>query len=263
HPRLDRALPDADVERAVDGRGPALDTRCLDQHFDGAVPGFRRRQAGRIPAHRRVRDAVILHRRGCQPGKRPAAAVQLDGRAGEHRERCPAFGATDPQSALYTQGIEWGGFSFAFYSITCFLVALALPTLAALTSRKTVHAAALTCGAVGLLAVYFIQDKHLLLLSMVGVGVAWASILSMPYAILSTALPPSRMGVYMGVFNFFIVIPEIVAAIGFGPLIRLVFGESNPSAPLYVVMLGGACLLTAAACVGLVRDVGAITPTTT
>jgi maltose/moltooligosaccharide transporter len=91
---------------------------------------------------------------------------------------------------------------------------------------------------------------------MVGVGIAWASILSMPYAILSTALPPSRMGVYMGVFNFFIVIPEIVASIGFGPLIRLVFGEGNPNAPLYVVMLGGACLLTAAACVALVRDVG-------
>src|SRR2546425_7759201 len=158
------------------------------------------------------------------------------------------FGATDAQSALYTQGIEWGGFTFAFYSITCFLVALALPKLSALTSRKTVHAAALTCGAMGLLAVYLIRDKHLLLLSMVGVGIAWASILSMPYAILSTALPSNRMGVYMGVFNFFIVIPEIVAAVGFGPLIRLVFGEGNPNAPLYVVMLGGACLLAAAAC---------------
>src|SRR6266496_121523 len=166
------------------------------------------------------------------------------------------FGATDPQSALYTQGIEWGGFTFAFYSITCFLVALALPKLAALTSRKAVHAAALACGAAGLLSLYLIRDKQLLLLSMVGVGIAWASILSMPYAILSTALPSNRMGVYMGVFNFFIVIPEIVAAVGFGPLIRLVFGEGNPNAPLYVVMLGGACLLTAAACVGLVRDVG-------
>jgi len=166
------------------------------------------------------------------------------------------FGATDPQSALYTQGIEWGGFTFAFYSITCFLVALALPKLAALTSRKAVHAAALACGAAGLLSLYLIRDKHLLLLSMVGVGIAWASILSMPYAILSTALPSNRMGVYMGVFNFFIVIPEIVAAVGFGPLIRLVFGEGNPNAPLYVVMLGGACLLTAAACVGLVSDVG-------
>ena len=168
------------------------------------------------------------------------------------------FGATDPQSARYTQGIEWGGFTFAFYSITCFLVALALPRLAQRTSRKTVHAAALVCGGAGLLSLYLIHDKYLLPLSMVGVGIAWASILSMPYAILSTAVPPERMGVYMGVFNFFIVIPEIVAAIGFGPLIRLVFGEGNPNAPLDVVMLGGVCLLTAAACVGLVRDLGAM-----
>ncbi|MGI9077538.1 MAG: MFS transporter [Gemmatimonadaceae bacterium] len=166
------------------------------------------------------------------------------------------FGATDPQSAVYTQGIEWGGFAFAFYSITCFLVALALPKLAAATSRKTVHASALACGAAGLLSVYLIHDKYILLLSMVGVGIAWASILSMPYAILSTALPPNRMGVYMGVFNFSIVIPEIIAALSFGPLIRLVFGEGNPRAPLYVVMLGGVCLLTAAALVGLVNDVG-------
>ena len=167
------------------------------------------------------------------------------------------FGATDPQSASYTQGIEWGGFTFAFYSITCFLVALALPRLAQRTSRKTVHAVALVCGGVGLLSLYLIHNQYLLPLSMVGVGIAWASILSMPYAILSTAVPPQRMGVYMGVFNFFIVIPEIVAALGFGPLIRLVFGEGNPNAPLDVVMLGGVCLLTAAACVGLVRDVGA------
>jgi maltose/moltooligosaccharide transporter len=166
------------------------------------------------------------------------------------------FGATDPQSELYTRGIEWGGFAFAFYSITCFLVALALPRLAAATSRKAVHAASLACGGAGLLSMYLIQDRYLLLLTMVGVGIAWASILSMPYAILSTALPPARMGVYMGVFNFFIVIPEIVAALGFGPLIRLVFGEANPNAPLYVVMLGGVFLLTAAACVGLVNDVG-------
>ena len=166
------------------------------------------------------------------------------------------FGATDPQSALYTQGIEWGGFAFSFYSITCFLVALALPRLAAATSRKAVHASALVCGGLALLSVYLIQDRYLLLLSMVGVGIAWASILSMPYAMLCTALPPARFGVYMGVFNFFIVIPEILAAVGFGPLIRLVFGESNPNAPLYVVMLGGVCLLAAAALVARVRDLG-------
>jgi maltose/moltooligosaccharide transporter len=166
------------------------------------------------------------------------------------------FGAADPQSPAYVQGVEWGGFAMAFYSITCFLVALALPRLAAATSRKTVHAAALVCGAAGLLSVYVIHDRYLLLLSMVGVGVAWASILSMPYAILSGALPAARLGVYMGVFNFFIVIPEIVAALGFRAFSRAVFGPDNPNAPLYFVVLGGACLLAAAACVALVRDVG-------
>jgi maltose/moltooligosaccharide transporter len=164
------------------------------------------------------------------------------------------FGATDPQSELYTRGIEWGGFAFAFYSITCFAVAFALPPLARLTSRKTVHAGALALGGLGLLSVYLVRDPYLLLLTMVGVGVAWASILSMPYAILSNALPAARMGVYMGIFNAFIVLPEIAAAIGFGPIIRLVFGEGNPNTPLYVVMTGGACLLLAALSVYFVYD---------
>lgn len=166
------------------------------------------------------------------------------------------FGATDPRSALYTQGIEWGGFAFAFYSITCLVVALGLSRMATIMSRKAVHAAALVCGAVGLLSVWLIHDRYLLLLSMVGVGIAWASILSLPYAILSTALPAERMGVYMGVFNFFIVIPEIIASLSFGPLTRLLFGTGNPQAPLYMVMLGGVCLLAAAACVALVEDHG-------
>jgi maltose/moltooligosaccharide transporter len=165
------------------------------------------------------------------------------------------FGATDPQSALYTQGMEWGGFTFAFYSITCFLVAFALPVLARWTSRKTVHATSLALGGLSLLSVYLIRDPYVLLLTMVGVGVAWASILSMPYAILSGALPAARMGVYMGVFNAFIVLPEIAAAVGFGPVIRLLLGEANPNAPLYVVMFGGVSLLIAAMCVSFVDDV--------
>ena len=172
------------------------------------------------------------------------------------------FGAVDPQSPLYTQGMEWGGFAFSFYSITCFIVALALPRVAAVTSRKTVHAAALLCGAAGLLSVYLIHDKYMLLVTMLGVGVAWASILSMPYAILSTALPANRMGVYMGIFNFFIVIPEIIASLFFGPMIRTFFGEGNPNAPLYVVMLGGCCLIVAAILTAFVRDTGAIEPST-
>ncbi|HET8675236.1 MAG TPA: hypothetical protein VFO63_05580, partial [Blastocatellia bacterium] len=104
---------------------------------------------------------------------------------------------------------------------------------------------------VGLLSMYLIRDQYVLLLTMVGVGIAWASILSMPYAILSSALPPARMGVYMGIFNFFIVIPEIVASLTFKPLVKYVFDNN----PLYVVMLGGASLLVAAVTVALVSDV--------
>jgi maltose/moltooligosaccharide transporter len=165
------------------------------------------------------------------------------------------FGATDPKSDLYTQGVEWGNFSMSFYSITCFAVAFALPWLAAKTSRKAVHALCLIIGSAGLLSVFFIHDKYLLIGSMVAVGVAWASILSMPYAILSGALPPARMGVYMGVFNFFIVLPEIFQALTFGWIIRHVFGNDNPNSPLYMVLIGGCSLLLAALLVTRVKDV--------
>jgi maltose/moltooligosaccharide transporter len=90
---------------------------------------------------------------------------------------------------------------------------------------------------------------------MVGVGIAWASILAMPYAILSGAIPAARMGVYMGIFNFFIVIPEIIASFAFGPVIRAIFGPDNPRSPMFVVMAGGVFLLLAAISVLLVKDV--------
>jgi maltose/moltooligosaccharide transporter len=166
------------------------------------------------------------------------------------------FGAASEKDSLFTDGQAWGGNSFAIYSVTCFAVAFLLPPLARATSRKTVHALALVCGATGLMAVYFIQDKYILLLTMIGVGIAWASILSMPYAILSGALPAARMGVYMGIFNFFIVIPEIIASFLFGPVIRAVFGRDNPRSALFVVMAGGMFLALAAISVLLVQDVG-------
>jgi len=165
------------------------------------------------------------------------------------------FGAVDPQSEAYTHGVEWGGFAMSFMNITCFAVAFLLPKLARATSRKTVHALCLLCGAAGLLSVYFISSPWMLVVSMVGVGIAWASILSMPYAILSGALPAARMGVYMGVFNFFIVIPEITQALTFGPLIRGIFGANNPRSPLYVVIVGGCFMILAALLVTRVRDV--------
>lgn len=165
------------------------------------------------------------------------------------------FGAVDAKSDIYQKGAEWGGFVFAFYSITCFIVALMLSRAAAATSRKTVHTGALLCGAAGLLSVWFIHEPMMLIVSMIGVGIAWASILSMPYAMLSSALPTHRMGVYMGVFNFFIVLPEIFAALFFGPITRAMFGSDNPNTPLYVVMFGGLCMIVAAICVQFVHDV--------
>src|ERR1700677_940722 len=166
------------------------------------------------------------------------------------------FGTTDSKSPQFDLGTEWGGTAFALYSIVCFAVAFALPKCAALTSRKTVHAFSLVCGGIGLLSTFAIHDKYLWLLTMVGVGIAWASILTMPYAILSGALPPARMGVYMGIFNFFIVIPEILASLTFQPLVKYVFHNN----PLSLVMLGGGCLLLAAALVAIVDDVSEKNP---
>src|SRR6266516_2857397 len=165
------------------------------------------------------------------------------------------FGAANSADPRFALGQEWGGNAFAIYSIVCFAIAFLLPKLAAATSRKTVHAVSLICGGLGLLSVYFIQDKMVLLGTMVGVGIAWASILSMPYAIISGALPAARMGVYMGIFNFFIVIPEIIASLFFGRVIRAIFGENSRIAPLYVVMAGGVFMLIAAMLVTLVNDV--------
>jgi len=165
------------------------------------------------------------------------------------------FGASNSDDTRFALGQEWGGNAFAIYSIVCFAIAFLLPKIAIATSRKTVHAISLICGGLGLVSVYFIQDKWMLLVSMVGVGIAWASILSMPYAILSGALPAARMGVYMGIFNFFIVIPEIIASIFFGRIIRAIFGENSTIAPLYMVIAGGVFMLIAAALVTIVRDV--------
>jgi maltose/moltooligosaccharide transporter len=162
------------------------------------------------------------------------------------------FGATSTQSKIFDEGTAWGGVSFTVYSIVTFLVSFMLPGLAARTSRKFVHMVALLCGALGLVSVWFIHDKYILLLTMVGVGIAWASILSMPYAILSGALPPERMGLYMGIFNFFIVIPEIAAALTFKPIVRHIFNNSEAA----VVVMGGVFLAIAALLTHFVNDVG-------
>jgi maltose/moltooligosaccharide transporter len=160
------------------------------------------------------------------------------------------FRATDPRSDAFDRGVAFGGESFAVYSLVCLLVAFALPRLAERSSRKAVHGAALACGAAGLLATGFVHDPWAWKATMVGVGIAWASILALPYAMLAGALPAGRVGVYMGIFNFFIVIPEILASLALRPVVGRIFGND----PVKVVMLGGASLLLAALAVAFVDD---------
>ncbi len=161
------------------------------------------------------------------------------------------YHATDPSSAAYNEGADWVGVLFAVYNGFAALAAFAIPWLARRTSRRTAHMVSLVCGGAGLASMSVIGDPVLLLLSMVGVGIAWASILSMPYAILAGALPPQKMGVYMGIFNFFIVIPQIAAAGILGSLMKHFLGNDAMNA----VVLGGGSMLVAAVVTLLVKDV--------
>ncbi|HVO35730.1 MAG TPA: MFS transporter [Gemmatimonadales bacterium] len=160
------------------------------------------------------------------------------------------YGTSDTTSARYNEGANWVGVLFAAYNGIAAVVAFAIPVLARKTSRKVAHAICLVCGALGYLSVYLIAEPGWLLVSFVGVGIAWASILSMPYAILTGSLPPSKMGYYMGVFNFFIVIPQIIAAAVLGLCVGRLFGGQA----IYALVVGGASLLLAAALTLRVRD---------
>ena len=162
------------------------------------------------------------------------------------------FGAPDTASPLYRDGVEWGGICFGVYSTVCFAFSFVLPTIARKLGRKNTHSVCLLCGALGLMSVAVIHDKYVLLLTMVGVGIAWASTLSMPYAVLAGALPPNRTGVYMGIFNFFIVIPEILASLFFGWVMNHLLGNNRIAA----VVAGGFFMAIAAALMQRVMDRG-------
>jgi maltose/moltooligosaccharide transporter len=163
------------------------------------------------------------------------------------------FGATDQSSPVYTRGVEWGGVCFGMYSLVCFVFSFFLPKLAKAVGRKHAHSICLLCGALGLVSVAVIHDKNLLLLSMLGVGIAWASTLSMPYSVLAGSLPAEHTGVYMGIFNFFIVLPEITASLGFGWVMNHLFHNNR----LAAVISGGVSMALAALLMQRVTDPGA------
>ena len=159
------------------------------------------------------------------------------------------FGATSQDSLLYSEGIEWAGICFAVYNAVCIGFSFILPNLAKRFGRPAVHSFCLLCGGMSLISLLFIQNKYVILLAMVGLGLAWSSALIMPYAMLSNSIPPQRRGIYQGIFNFFVVLPEIVAALGFGWVMRYLLHDNR----LLAVVIGGGFLVVAAGLTLLIK----------
>ncbi|WP_181242812.1 MFS transporter [Caulobacter vibrioides] len=160
------------------------------------------------------------------------------------------FGAVDASSKAYNEGADWVGVLFAVYNGVAALAALVIPLMVKVTSRRVSHAVCLGLGALGLLSFLVIRDPGLLWIGMVGVGFAWSSILSAPYSILAGALPARKMGVYMGIFNVFIVIPQLLAATLLGLMLKTFFGNQS----IFALVLGALSFALAAAATFLVRD---------
>jgi maltose/moltooligosaccharide transporter len=158
------------------------------------------------------------------------------------------FGATDVTSTAYNDGADWNGVLFAAYNGFAALAAIAIPFMANKLGCRLSHLINMTLGGIGLISFYFIKDPQLLIISMVGVGIAWASVLSLPYALLSSNLPSHKMGIYMGIFNFFIVIPQLVAASVLGLVLREFFDLQS----IYGLVIGGILMIVAGAAAMLV-----------
>lgn len=157
----------------------------------------------------------------------------------------------DSHSATYQEAGDWVGIIFGVYNAVSAVYAFFLPAIAKKLGRKRTHTVSLIAGGLGLISIYFINDPNYLIISMIGVGIAWASILSMPYAILAGSIPAKKMGVYMGIFNFFICMPQIVNAIIGGPIVKYFYGGN----PIYALMTSGIALIVAALFVSRVNDV--------
>lgn len=155
------------------------------------------------------------------------------------------YGSSDTSSLAYNDGADWVGILFAAYNGFAALAALCIPIIVKRLGLKLAHAINLVLGALGLASFIFIKDPSLLIWPMIGVGFAWASILSLPYAMLSSSVPSKKMGVYMGIFNFFIVIPQLLAASVLGLILRHFFENQ----PIYALVLGAVSWILAAVAV--------------
>jgi maltose/moltooligosaccharide transporter len=142
--------------------------------------------------------------------------------------------------------------AFGVYNFVAMIYALCLPFIARKIGRKFTHAVSLFAGGIGLISIFFVKDPEMLKYSMVGVGLAWASILAMPYVILSSAIPPGKLGIYMGIFNFFITLPQIVNGVFGGWIIKNIYQGQG----IYAIVLAGIFMCCAAVSVIYVYDPG-------
>lgn len=156
----------------------------------------------------------------------------------------------DTKSPEFQSAGDWVGIIFGVYNLVSAIVAFALPYIAKQIGRRKTHALSLVLGGIGLISMYFMPNKEALIFSMILVGFAWASILAMPYAILAGSIQPKKMGVYMGIFNFFIVIPQIINALIGGPLVKYVYNDHA----IYAIVMSGVSFLIAAILVIKVKD---------
>ncbi|WP_010136930.1 MFS transporter [Ochrovirga pacifica] len=161
------------------------------------------------------------------------------------------FNTNDTHSTLYNEAGDWVGIIFGIYNLTSAIVAFFLTSLSKKIGRKETHAISLFIGGLGLISIFFATDKYFLIGSMIAVGIAWASILSMPYAMLAGAINPKKMGVYMGIFNFFIVIPQIINALIGGPIVKYLYGNQA----IYALITAGVSFVIAAILALRIKDV--------
>jgi maltose/moltooligosaccharide transporter len=158
------------------------------------------------------------------------------------------------KSVAYNEAGNKVSSAFGTYNLVAAVYALMLPLVAKFLGRKGTHAFSLFAGGIGLISIFFIKDPEMLKFSMVGIGLAWASILAMPYVILSGAIPAGKLGIYMGIFNFFITLPQIINGIGGGWIVKHIYGGQ----PIYAIVLAGFFMICAAVSVLFVYDAGAI-----
>jgi maltose/moltooligosaccharide transporter len=144
--------------------------------------------------------------------------------------------------------------AFGVYTFVAMIYALLLPVVARFIGRKATHAVSLIAGGIGLISIYFINDPDMLKYSMIGVGIAWASILAMPYVILSGSIPAGKLGIYMGIFNFFITLPQIMNGLFGGPIVKYLYNGQ----PIYAILFAGIFMILAAVSVLFVYDAGAV-----